>query len=188
MMTALTCAITVGAAAFLTSCADSQAPDDAASLPHPSSTASVRPAEQALENADVPKLDPATMFTAEIRKGIGDGPHCTFHYTRNGKPVLGVQLPENSDAQNVTAVVKLNTSLVQLRPPAQEVSENKIQLVAPPIRMTLSPDPRKVAAGQNAEPSVEATLELEIEDQLKAGYRGYLACTFEGATAASASR
>lgn len=70
---------------------------------NPPTIARVVSAQQSLDGANIPTLDPATMSAAEIRQVLGQGSFCVFRYTSDGKPVLAWK----PDAGETSAVVKL---------------------------------------------------------------------------------
>lgn len=148
-----------GALGFLAACGAGEAPDDELAAIHAPQSAELAPAAKALAGAYVPHLDPANMNDAEIRKVLGAGSHCTFGYTSDGKPVLGVQWP--ASGAGAKGAVKLNGHLVALSGAAKD---GALELSADRVRMTLVPE------------GSEAVLLFEVGDELRVGYRGYYTC------------
>jgi hypothetical protein len=160
-------------AGLAAACSQDGAPDEA---PAPAEMAIVKTAAQALDGAHIPTIDPATLNDAEIGRVIGNGPHCTFHYTRSGRPVLAASLvPRGREV----GLVKLNGSLVLLRSRgvAPAAHARDFELVAEPVRLIV----RRL---QNAPVSVTdrrvpAEMVFDVGQELKVGYGGFLACTQE---------
>ena len=136
--------------------------------------ARILPAEEAIGGARVATLDPAPIEEAEIRAALGDGPRCTFRYTRNGKPVLAARMLAAAAHEGI---VKLNGNLVRAgATPADE----GLLLEAGRIRLTLTPVASAASDGGSAV-QTEADLVFEVGDELRAGYRGYYRCERERA-------
>ncbi|MCJ8521855.1 ABC-type transport system substrate-binding protein [Pseudorhizobium tarimense] len=86
----LTLAALLAASTLLSACGDDIADD----VPNPRSgrqVATVVPASEALANADISTLDPATMVDAEMSKVLGGSPTCYFLYTSFGEPVAALR-------------------------------------------------------------------------------------------------
>lgn len=165
---------------LLAGCDGSGAPDDVVQHPRAPEIARIVPAEEALANAQVATLDPATMNDAEIRQAIGTGPRCEFRYTSSGKPVLAVSA--RADGPPLGGIVKVNGHLVALEaaPAGDEGgAANRLLLVAGPIRMTVTPDRGEQAAERGATTRRDADLVFEIGQNLRVGYSGYLNCGAE---------
>lgn len=161
----------------LAGCDQGGAPDDVVRHPRAAEIARITPAEEALANAQVPKLDPATMNDAEIRKALEAGPRCQFRYTSSGRPVLVVSAQPGGPG--LGGVVKLNGHLVPLQATPAEgggVPPGSLLLTAGPIRVTVTPDGGEQAAEAGVMPRREASMVFEVGQELKAGYRGYLGC------------
>lgn len=155
----------------LVGCGESDAPDDETNPVRATEAARIVSGGEALANAHISTLDPATLVDAEIGKVLGMGPRCEFRYTSSGKPVLALKAPPNADTSE--GVVKLNGHLVILKPsPAQ----NAIVLTAENVRLAI----KTGTGGQIEEPASstqrEADLIFEVGDELRVGYRGYLRC------------
>lgn len=163
-------------------CSQNEAPDDGTSAAP--AVVRLKTAPQALEGAHVPTLDPHTLNDAEIRKLIGNRPHCSFRYTSTGKPVAVVGL--DPDGKPAVGAVKFNGSLVALSPDPGPVPDSAagFVLVADPVRLHIRPDTKAVVPAAPGERLVEAEMAFEVGQQLKVGYAGYLEC--RGAPAAPA--
>ena len=165
---------------LLAGCDQNDAPDDDLEAVQAPEIARLVPAEEALSGAHIPKVNPATMNDAQIRKAVGSGLYCQFRYTTSGGPVLSVNMDPDGGAGG--GVVKLNGSLVALEPEPIDDGNGSGQggnfsLVADPIRMTVLPDPGTSADNGDGVQRQEANMIFEIEPNLKVGYRGYLDCT-----------
>lgn len=168
----------------LAACSQNEAPDDAPAPAPP--VERVATAAEALANANIPTLDPATMAGAEIRKVVGERPHCTFRYTSSGKPVLVAGLGAGGAPE--IGVAKLNGKLVPLEPDrtVSGLKAGGFALMADRVRLRVQPDR---AATASAEPGdrVEAEMLFEVGQELKVGYAGYLTCR-PGAAAPAAAQ
>lgn len=162
------------ACALSGACSQNAAPDDA-TAPAPA-IVRMETAEQALQGAHVPALDPQTMNDAEIRKLIGAGPHCSFRYTSTGKPVAVVG--SNPGGRPAAGGVKLNGVLVALNadPGAASDIARGVVLVSGPVRLSIRPDPQSSASTKPDAGLVEAEMRFEVDQQLKVGYAGFLEC------------
>lgn len=170
----LVLAFTLG---LLAACDGNDAPDDVVRHPRAPETARILPAEEALANAEVAKLDPATMSDAEIREVIGTGLRCVYRYTSAGKPVLAVGAQPNGPP--LGGVVKLNGNLVRLdATPAAGAggATDNLRLTSGPIRIAVTPDPGEGTEEGDGVRRREADLIFEIGENLRVGYRGYLGC------------
>jgi hypothetical protein len=158
--------------ALAAGCDGNNAPDDAVQHPQTPEIARVVAAEEALANAEVAKLHPATMNEAQIRRVVGDGSHCVFRYTRSGKPVLA--FGAQADGRPLGGVVMLNGNLIELDAAPMEGREG-LRLDASPIRIAVMPDP-----GEGDESGGvriwEADMVFEVGESRRVGYRGYLGC------------
>lgn len=159
------------AAGVLAACGERERPDDDLAAIHAPEVARLVSANEALAGANIPVLDPATMNDAEIRRVLGSGPHCSFRYTAEGKPVLAVLWKESGAAADGT--VKLNGDLVALTGTA---AEGKLTLTAGAVQMTLTPDAPLGSPPARGDERREADLEFAVGDKLRVGYRGYYAC------------
>lgn len=159
---------------ILASCAESDAPDDETNPIRPPRISRILSAEEALAGAYIPGLDPATMNDAEIEKVLGSVPLCEFQYTISGKPALALT---NSPSAGSVGVLKLNGSLIRLRPANSETggSQNSMTMIAGPVRVSLSPIAPSQLDGMVRERQ-EMNLLFEIDDRLRVGYRGYYSC------------
>ncbi|MGE0372939.1 MAG: DUF6692 family protein [Gammaproteobacteria bacterium] len=172
--TGLVLAVVLGG---LVACDQDDAPDDVVQHPRASEIARIGSADEALANAAIARLDPATMNDAEIRKAVGTGPRCVFRYTSAGKPVLAVS--SQPDGSPRVGVAKLNGYLVRLDAAADKEparAGDTLRVSAGPIRMTINPDPREAAADRNGVQRRETDMVFEIGEDLRVGYRGYLGC------------
>ena len=162
---------------LLAGCGESDAPDDAAQRTAAHPPAEIVGAEQALNGAYVPTLDPATMNDAEIRKAIGAGPRCVFRYTSSGGAVLAAR---TGPAGSVSAgAIKLNGNLVSLKSPEDESQAGRaggFVLVAGPIRLTVAPEAGDAPRRSGAFRRRTAQMTFEIGEKLTVGYLGYLDC------------
>ncbi|MDJ0391532.1 hypothetical protein QMO56_25855 [Roseomonas sp. E05] len=162
---------------LLAGCDQNDAPDDAVQPPRAPEVARVVSADEAVANAVVATLDPATMNDAEIRQAVGAESHCAFRYTRSGRPVLAVRV--QPDGPPLGGMLKLNGHLVSLEaPPADGPAgaADRFLLAAGPLRMTIMPDRAEGAGGPGAAAHREADMLFEIGESLRVGYRGYLDC------------
>lgn len=157
---------------FVAACGQSDAPDDA-NAPAPD-LAAVKTASEALAGAHIPTLDPATLNDAEIRKVVGGQPHCSFRYTRSGRPVLVASL--KPDGALDAGVVKLNGNLVPLQANGGEGQPggDAFVLAAPPVRLSVQ-RPSETEAPTDGK-RVEADMVFEVGQQLKVGYGGFMSC------------
>ena len=161
-------------------CGDSDAPDDDLTAIHPPEIVRIVPAQDALAGADIPKLDPAPMNDAQVRKALGGGPLCEFRYTMAGRPVLAVSMQPDGTPRG--GILKVNGSMVSLTPaPAGGASEQagSVLLIADPIRMTVAPEGAEQADVDNGARRREANAVFEVGQSRKVGYRGYLDCMSE---------
>jgi len=158
---------------LLAGCSRNDAADDAVNPRVGSSIARVVPAAEILAGANIPTLDPHTMADAQIEEVISTGLRCAFHYTSSGDPVLGIA---SEAAQSAPAgVVMINGNLVALQTAPAEAG---LVLVADEIRFTVTS-----GNGDSTTPSPssleDATLVMQVGDQLNVGYRGYYGCAEE---------
>lgn len=157
---------------LLAACGQSDAPDDAGSLP--TNLIEVKTAEEALKGAHIPTVDPATLNDAEIRKVIGDHPHCSFRYTSSGRPVLVAS--RKADGTPEAGVVKLNGNLVHLEASTDaRATGGGFVLAKPPLRLAVQGVPESAAPLEGRQ--IEADLVFEVEQRLKVGYGGFLSCS-----------
>jgi hypothetical protein len=168
-------------ATALVACGPHEAADDApARAPAPVREVT---AAQALAGAHVPTLDPHTLDDAEIVRVIGRGPHCTFHYTRTGRPVLAVSVPDEAGAAR--GLVKLNGSLVALQSAGNASTDVSFVLAAAPVRLAVrrlqdAPPPQP---GRNV--PVAGEMLFTVGQDLEVGYGGFVACTQDPPEAAA---
>jgi hypothetical protein len=162
----LACALL--AVAVLAGCSESDAPDDKLNPVEATHDIRVLPAGEALAGAQRAKLDPESMSDAEIRKVLGDGPHCAFRYTSSGRPVLGVKVAGGA----AEGVVKVNGILISLKAAADTDS---LLLADDPVRMSVALDEGTIFQAGTI-PQQDATSVFEIGNSLRAGYRGYYKC------------
>lgn len=161
----------------LAACDRDDAPDDAVRHPRAPGIVRIAPAGEALANAAIATLDPATMNDAQIRQAIGTGPRCVFRYTGAGKPVFAVSA--RPDGPPLVGVAKLNGHLVRLDAAAEGEAGragDTLRLTAGPVRMTIRPDPAETAADRDGAQRREADMIFEVGESLKVGYRGYVDC------------
>lgn len=152
---------------------DNDAPDDDLAAIRAPEIARVVSAKDALSGSQIPKLDPAPMNDAEVRKGVGTGPVCMFRYTNSGHPVLVTSMRSEGPLRG--GVVKLNGYLVELRPADATTPPNGgFALVAEPVRLAVRPDRE-----DRRPPDGVANMVFEVGQSLRVGYRGYLSCQSE---------
>ncbi len=163
------------AAAAVAAGCGSERPDDETRRVKTHPIPRVLSASEALNNVNIPMVDPATMAIAESSKVIGDGPRCEFRYTTAGSAVVAVDTQPGGAAG--AGVVKLNGNLVELKPVpgGKETARELVILAADPIRITVAPGGKfwEATAGLMRR---EATMTFEVGDQLRVGYRGYFDC------------
>jgi hypothetical protein len=173
-------AFVVALGLLVAGCGGNEAPDDDLTAIQPPKIVRVVPAQEALAGANIPTLDPATMNDAEVRKVLGAGALCEFRYTMAGRPVLAMST--QPDGAPSAGLVKVNGSMVTLSPaPVGGASgaADPLLLVADPIRMTIAPDVTEQADDRNGMRRRETNVVLEIGQDLRVGYRGYLDCMSE---------
>ncbi|MDD9743981.1 MULTISPECIES: DUF305 domain-containing protein [Marinovum] len=128
-------------------------------------TPSIVSLEEALSTANVAVIDPGFMTEDEIAQLLPGGPGCTFNYTPGGPPVLAL-----GEADGETAgLVKLSDDLVRIGETASGLGTEGLT-----IRLEAAEDGSSLDAA-GAEP-VEATMVLELDAGLSAGYRGFYSC------------
>lgn len=159
----------------LCACSENHLPDDELHPVRSPVVARVVSAQEALDGAYVPELDPRTMNDAEITKALGPGPYCAFRYTSAGKPVLAVkhsdgQLPAEGPPEGV---VKLNGQLVTLQ---SHASPDALVLAADNVRLRMMFADQKESGEPQPAQMREADLHFEIDRRLRVGYRGYYVC------------
>lgn len=166
--------VAVAGFGLLGACSQSEVPDDAP--PQAPPIVRVSTAEQALQGANLPTVDPSTMNDAEIRKIIGSRAYCAFRYTSTGKPVAVVGLDQGGRLE--LGVLKLDGSLVTLAPDPDAASRRTgdFALAAGPVRLGIHADPQELSSARQAAGQVEADMRFEIGEELDVGYRGYLEC------------
>jgi hypothetical protein len=153
-------------------CDQGAAPDDVVGHPRAEEIANLTPASEALANASVAKLDPAPLNGAEIRRALGDGPLCLFHYARSGPPVLAA----SGDGRR--GVVKLNGHLVMLEAGggAEDGAARSLRLAGGPVRVQVMPPPSADVVGAGSQEFGPADMVLEVGEELRVGYGGHAAC------------
>ncbi|WP_283638656.1 DUF305 domain-containing protein [Marinovum algicola] len=128
-------------------------------------TPSIVSLEEALSTANVAVIDPGFMTEDEIAQLLPGGPGCTFNYTPGSPPVLAL-----GEADGETAgLVKLSDDLVRIGETASGLGTEGLT-----IRLEAAEDGSSLDAA-GAEP-VEATMVLELDAGLSAGYRGFYSC------------
>ncbi|AKO99569.1 Hypothetical protein MALG_04440 (plasmid) [Marinovum algicola DG 898] len=128
-------------------------------------TPSIVSLEEALSTANVAVIDPGFMTEDEITQLLPGGPGCTFNYTPGSPPVLAL-----GEADGETAgLVKLSDDLVRIGETASGLGTEGLT-----IRLEAAEDGSSLDAA-GAEP-VEATMVLELDAGLSAGYRGFYSC------------
>lgn len=175
--------IALFAALGLASCGDAR-PDDKLQGVPPPPVAELTPAATALQGANIPTLDPATMADAEIGAVIGAGPRCEFRYTRSGHPVLAFAggLAPSAGA----GVVKLNGKLVPLRR-RPSADAGFYTLDAENLTLSIAVPDESLAEDDLGRERVEARMVFELREGqgLEVGYGGYFSCPVQSADEAA---
>ncbi len=127
----------------------------------------VVPASEALASPNLSRLDPGGLDQAEIDKALPAGSRCNFAYTKGSPPVLAGAVVEERD--ETLGVVKLHGRLVEVTSDSADLDEGAT-FTADGIRLTVRPE----AEGGGAYRA--ATLEFELRQGLKVGYRGWYSC------------
>ncbi|MFX0544624.1 DUF305 domain-containing protein [Roseovarius sp. S1116L3] len=123
--------------------------------------------EEALSTAKVAGVDAEFLKEEEIARLFPGGAACTFYYTTESPASLAIGEVDGA----VAGLVKLSGDLVRL-----EADASGQTLSAEGITMKLSAaDDSDSLADVGSEP-VEATLVLELQAGLTAGYRGFYSC------------
>lgn len=157
---------------LLAGCSDQGAPDDELNPARAPEIPRLVPASEAVAEAEIAKLDPAKMTAAEIEKGLGAGPRCEFRYASFAEPVLA--LKTGPDGAEASGVVKLNGKLVTLQSVARD--DGAVDLRADPVHIVLTPERGRDGGSSGPGERQEARLIFEVNDSLRAGYRGYYSC------------
>ena len=160
------------AVASLAACGNDAVPDDEINPVGGPEAARILSPEELLAGANVPQLDLSPMNEAEIRQ-IGLGPRvCHFRYTTSGKPVLALE-PQSAEGEPA-GVAKMKGDLLALD---GRVADQGYVLTAEPVAITLVPDGGVAGLDPVGSDRLEATVVLEIVEELRVGYRGYFQCT-----------
>lgn len=140
------------------------------SEPKDASAGEIVSLEQALSTANVPVLDPGFMTEEEISVLFPGGATCTFAYTTDSPAVLAV----GSTDEGMAGLVKLSGDLVRLNIPAESDITTGVALRADGIAVQVNA-PGDGALDATSSPQ-EATLTLELDAGLTAGFRGFYSC------------
>lgn len=131
-------------------------------------------AQEAINNPDIPAIDPQTMQGAEIVKVLGDVPQCVFRYTAESPPILAIS-QSNQDAGS-QAVAKIHGRLVQLtsdQKPSYESLQQGLLFAADGMTMrVVSEELEKPESGKQ----VTAELHFSLQQGLNVGYLGWYEC------------
>ena len=147
-------------------------PDDELDPVRAPVVAEVVSAQEALQGAHIPTLDPHTMNDAEISKALGRGPYCAFRYTSAGKPVLAIK-PQDAARSQAAGVVKLNGQLVALH---SQASPGALVLTADNVQLRMTFADRQEGGEPQSEQMRTAELLFQVDQRLRVGYRGYYVC------------
>jgi hypothetical protein len=154
--------------------------DDGSQPAEPPTPASITPpvlvsAAEAIHTANVATTDLEEMDSAEVRKALGDGPHCRFHYSRWAGPVLAANLPGAGNATAI-AVVKLHGRLTLLDVIADAGEGASLKIQADGITLRIA-TPRYPRAADDEMPLADATAELRLDGGPEIGYAGFFGCS-----------
>ncbi|MFX0544806.1 DUF305 domain-containing protein [Roseovarius sp. S1116L3] len=123
--------------------------------------------EEALSTAKVARVDAEFLKDEEIKQLFPDGAACTFNYTTKSPASLAIG---NVDGARV-ALVKLSGDLVRLDADAEGQT-----FMTDGATMQLNAADGSSSLENVAETPVDATLLLELDAGLSAGYRGFYSC------------
>lgn len=164
---------------LLAACGD-PAPGEGVEQAHGAETMpEVVSAAEAIQSPHVPAIDLLSMHEAEYEKIVPDQHQCVFRYTSEGRPVLAAAIRDG----HAVAAVKIHGKLVEL------VAENTTSFDALTSGATFSAEGTQVrvtpgddAPFESREGHLqrEAEAVFELEQGLKAGYRGWYACESTG--------
>lgn len=121
--------------------------------------------DEALSTADVAVIDPGFLNEDDISQLLPEGATCIFTYTTTSPPALAL----GSVGGERAGLVKLSGDLVRVDQTATGIGTNGLT-----IRLAAIGDTGSLET-VGAEP-VEATMVLELDAGLSAGYRGFYSC------------
>jgi len=121
--------------------------------------------DEALSTAEVAVIDPGFLNEDDISQLLPEGAACTFSYTTTSPPALALGSVDGDRA----GLVKLSGDLVRVDQTASGIGTEGLT-----IRLAAIDDTASLET-VGAEP-VEATMVLELDAGLSAGYRGFYSC------------
>lgn len=144
---------------------DIAASGDAAESEEPSSPRIVS-LDEALSTAHVAVIDPGFLKEEDIAQLFPDGPACTFNYTTGSPAVLALGELDGEAA----GLVKLSGDLVRVDTSTAGFGTDGLT-----IRLTAAEDEGASLDNAGSDP-IEATMVLDLDAGLSAGYRGFYSC------------
>lgn len=134
------------------------------------------PAQQAIQQAEIAGSDLGTMNGAEVSKVVDPGPHCSFSYVSEGKPVLVAALRPRAGA---AGYVKLHGKLVELTAPVPDLRALASGAMFRTDGMAVAVQPLESADAVIGRQG-EADLVFQTEQGLRVGYGGFYRCASDG--------
>ena len=122
--------------------------------------------DEALSTANIAVLDPGFLTEEEIAQLLPNGAACTFNYTTGSPASLALG---EVDGEAV-GLVKLSGDLVRI----DQGATGELGIEGLSIRLTAAED--AAALDSVGSTLVEATMKLEVDAGLSAGYRGFYSC------------
>jgi len=122
--------------------------------------------DEALSTANIPVLDPGFLTEDEIRQLLPEGAACTFNYTTGSPASLALGEVDG----DTVGLVKLSGDLVRIDQNAPG------ELITKGLALRLATAEEGEALEAAGTEPVEATMTLELDAGLSAGYRGFYSC------------
>lgn len=131
-------------------------------------------AQKAIQNADIPTIDPMPLDDPEVDKILPPTPRCRFSYTAASPAVLVTGMANNA----ATGVIKLHGKLVKLEgsKSQQETSWQTGTFSSGAITVEIRRIDSSSSVIENEEEQVPASMHFTLSQGLTVGYDGWLQC------------